>query len=42
MDIEEAAAQFTRELEALINNLLTFPVVLVAELQEFKEASNRS
>jgi hypothetical protein len=36
VDIEEAAAEFTRELEALINNLLTFPVVLVAEWQQFR------
>ncbi len=36
MDIEEAAAQFTRELEALINKLIPFPVVLVAEWQQFR------
>lgn len=36
MEIEEATAAFTRELESLLNMLLSFPVVLVAEWNRTK------
>ena len=42
MDFEEAVAEFTGELQALLKNLISTPVVLVAEWQQIKGALRAS
>jgi hypothetical protein len=42
MDFEEAAAEFTGELETLLKNLISAPVVLVAEWQQIDGAMRAS